>query len=403
MSAFDTMDAMDLDDDQDMDMLDVDEETTNVNLSDDMLKINSPVFSKAQWYYLENDKSNIELFQKLSAYGANLREVTETVLSAFSEDEYMGMRKHLLDKIGSPGDKCFPDLNATSEGNDEKSKGKDSKKSSSKDAKKTDKGAGKKEVVKKADLIKRDNMMKLIKDDVDKMSVNRDLSLPQIRNWHQPISLLVHVLHWAVSVILSLRDKYKDPSSGKLVSVSAKVALDCAMSLYRVVKDLRDIAPPSLLQDAEFIAEKLSKSLRSKCGEDLISVISLNYPEIISDTSYDSVKPMGISLYAEQKLVLQKIDASLQSGIPLLMGYKVPPSGGKTILSVAIASMLNQHYKNTKKLLYVCYNTLVRLAVSNACYQAGPSNAFTTLICMYHCGFCSRRSFLGCFYLPEGR
>ena len=96
----------------------------------------------------------------------------------------------------------------------------------------------------------------------------------------------------------------------------------------------------------------------------------MNHPELISDTSYDAIKPMGINLYPEQLVVLRKMDESIHLNKPLLLGYKVPPSGGKTILSVAIASMLRQYHRNSKRLLYVCYNTLVRLAVSNACYQA---------------------------------
>ena len=335
-------------------------------LSDDMLKINSSFFSTAQWNYLESDKSNTELFQKLAEAGVRIREPVETATTPFSEEEYAGMRKHLLDKIGSPGDKCFPGL--LGEDSDKKGKDKKDKKS-------------RKEVVKKADLIKRENTMKLIKEDVDKMSINRDLSLPQIRNWFQPVSLLVHVMHWSVHVILSLRDKYKDPASGKLVSVSSKVALDCSMSLFRALKDLRAIAPPQLVADAEFISEKLSKSLRSKCGDDLVGLIFLAHPELVSDTSYDMIKPYGISLYPEQQQVVRMIDNSLATNTPILIGYRVPPSGGKTILSVAIAAMLNQHHRAPKKVLYVCYNTLVRLAVANACTQAGTVITSTFFKC----------------------
>lgn len=326
-------------------------------LSDDMLKINSSFFSPTQWNYLESDKSNTELFQKLAEAGVKIREPMESTMTPFSEEEYVGMRKHLLDKIGSPGDKCFPGLI----NEEEEKKGKDKK----------DKKSSKKEVVKKADLIKRENTMKLIKEDVDKMSVNRDLSLPQIRNWFQPASLLVHVMHWAVHVILSLRDKYKDPSTGKLIAVSSKIALDCSMSLYRALKDLRAICPAQLIADAEFISEKLSKSLRSKCGDDLVGLIFMSHPELVSDTSYDMIKPYGISLYPEQQQVVRMIDNSLATNSPLLIGYRVPPSGGKTVLSVAIAAMLNHLHRAPKKVLYVCYNTLVRLAVANACVQAG--------------------------------
>lgn len=314
MSAFD-MEGLDPEDDGEE--VNMEEVAAAVSLTDDMLKINSSFFTKSQWNFLESDKSNTELFQKLAEFGAKNRDNLEVLLTPFSEEEYAGMRKHLMDKLGSPGNKCFPDLSEDG-GEDKKSKDKGSKDKKDKD-KKSSSGAKKGEVVKKADLIKRENMMKLIKDDVDKMSVNPDLSLPQIRNWHQPISLLVHIMHWAINVILSLRDKYKD-SNGKLVSVSSKLAIDCSMSLFRAIKDLRAIAPPTLLTDAEFITEKLSKSLRSKCGEDLIGLISMSHPELIAETSYDGIKPLGISLYPEQTKVLRMIDSSVATGKPLLLG-----------------------------------------------------------------------------------
>jgi hypothetical protein len=68
--------------------------------------------------------------------------------------------------------------------------------------------------------------------------------------------------------------------------------------------------------------------------------------------------------------VLHILDNSLSRKEPVLIGYQVPPSGGKTVLSVSIAGLLAQKYRD-KKVLYVCYNTLVRKAVANACAQAG--------------------------------
>ena len=50
--------------------------------------------------------------------------------------------------------------------------------------------------------------------------------------------------------------------------------------------------------------------------------------------------------------------------------------GGKTILSISIASMILRYHgpspsnPKPKRLLYICYNTLVRMSVANACEQA---------------------------------
>jgi hypothetical protein len=83
----------------------------------------------------------------------------------------------------------------------------------------------------------------------------------------------------------------------------------------------------------------------------------------------------GIDLYPEQRRVMDILYNQLaqeqlaQGQSPMVLGYKVPPSGGKTILSIALGEMIHTYFP-AKKLLYICYNTLVRLSVANACKLA---------------------------------
>ena len=148
-----------------------------------------------------------------------------------------------------------------------------------------------------------------------------------------------------------------------------KIAVDCFVSLYRGKEDLKHVCPITLQEDIKVIDDMLHKQLTSKFGDDLLTILSVDVPWLINENFYDTVKPKSIQLYEEQQVVLNMIDESLATNKPLLVGYQVPPSGGKTILSVSIASMLAHKYRS-KKLLYVCYNTLVRKAVANACAQA---------------------------------
>ena len=293
---------------------------------------------------------------KLAEYGEKINVKEELVQKVLTEDDYMTMRTYMLEKIGSWTTKYLaPDIPKVEES---------SKSSGKKGSKKAEKPLSKAEIIVKA------NTQKLLIGDIDTMRINDDMSVSEIKKWHQPASLLIYLVYWGLHVIHVLKGKLKVDS--KIVTVSNKIALDCYMSLYRASKDLANISPPLLLADAQVIDELLSKLLASKVGNELLGLLVTSHPELISDTYYDTVKPKNICLYEEQQKVLQLLHDSIALNKPLLIGYQVPPSGGKTILSVAIAAMLSHKFRTTRKrLLYICYNTLVRKAVANACAQAG--------------------------------
>lgn len=294
---------------------------------------------------------------KLGELGQQLDNVESITIKELDEDDYIFMRNHMFEKLSSFITKYLEPIAVVANDNNKNNKS-------------NKKGSNKKGVValSKADIIIKQNTQKLLISDMDSMKLLNDLSVTDTHKWHFPVSLFIYMIYWGLHIIHALKGKLK--IDNKVVNVSNKVALDCYMSLYRCAKEMKSSSPETLLADYEIVNGLLQKYLHSKISNDLLSILVVDYPELISDTHYDSLKPKNIQLYEEQKNVLQMLNTSLSNETPVLIGYQVPPSGGKTILSVAIASLLSHKYRE-KKLLYVCYNTLVRKAVANACVQAG--------------------------------
>lgn len=287
---------------------------------------------------------------KLADFG-KLSSKQDSEMKPLSDEDYLFMRAKMIEKLGSLATKYLPPA-APPVASKKAEKGK---------------GGNKKQSKNTAAKIVKENTEKLLISDVNSMRIGNDVSLSENHKWHEPCSLLMSLLYWGLHVIHALKGKLK--IDNKTAVIPMKVAMDCFVSLYRGKEDMKSICPVTLLDDIKVVDELLHKQLTKKYGDDLLALLSVDVPWLINENFYDTVKPKSIQLYEEQQLVLNMIDESLSTNKPVLVGYQVPPSGGKTILSVSIASMLAHKYRS-KKLLYICYNTLVRKAVANACAQA---------------------------------
>ena len=161
--------------------------------------------------------------------------------------------------------------------------------------------------------------------------------------------------------------------------------IDCIISLKKCLQ-LFNIETSNIVLDINIIIDHLTILYNTKYA-DIMSAIANNYPMLINNSTFSlSTNAYGIALYSEQEQVLDIISRHLQNEnethspqtpntkfiqyniSPALIGYKVPPSGGKTTLSIALGEMI-YNFPN-KTLIYICYNKLVRLPVANACKLA---------------------------------
>lgn len=186
--------------------------------------------------------------------------------------------------------------------------------------------------------------------------------------------LVSYMIYWGLYILLhNVNNQYQ--------------IIDCIISLKKCLQIVEGLPSANyIILDINIILDHLTAFYDTKYTN-IMSAIANNYPMLINNSTFSlSTNTYGITLYPEQKQVLDIISRHLQNEneshspqtpntkftkytiSPALIGYKVPPSGGKTTLSIALGEMVSIFPNKT--LIYICYNKLVRLSVANACKLA---------------------------------
>jgi len=218
-----------------------------------------------------------------------------------------------------------------------------------------------------------------------------------IINVDRQIAITCYMIYWGLHIIYGNR-QYKNKQI-----ISHFQLIDCIKSLSCCLNSYSEILSINTKLDLEIVLNELERIYAAihlidnpiEIKKKIMLSISTNYPSLLNSSTFDlSTKKNGIELYEEQKQVMSIIYSELtketeattpptpgESALykctvsPALIWYKVPPSGGKTILSISLSSMISKNFakcnKVNKQLLYICYNTLVRLSVANAAKLAG--------------------------------
>ena len=179
-----------------------------------------------------------------------------------------------------------------------------------------------------------------------------------------PTESFFNIIYWTLYLI---KNKSKE--------IDNAIFLDCAISLYRAIEDSKYFLYDSMIIKSEELLNELENSIKSKISLNNIFKMISDENKIISNCYWDKEKPISIRLYDEQKRVLIKIMDSLMNNEPLLYFYKVPPSNGKTLLSIILAKGIS-YINNLKResigykkkiLLYLCPSSIVRDEVAVLC------------------------------------
>ncbi len=214
----------------------------------------------------------------------------------------------------------------------------------------------------------------------------------------------------------------------KKIEINAKTLMNGYVSYLRSLRELENnnIYGHKFLESYRKVKEKIDEVINRKYPnhKDLVAILFKN-PKLISDSYWDTCKPSSITVYPEQYLVLQDLMDALINNKSLLLFYKIPPGNGKTMFGVPIAAKLSDFYKSkidrneicgtddleyvrtfeklevsnreaglpapvetipdnvrerkrdeSKYLLYICYNNLVRAEVGTMCNGEGVDVPF---------------------------
>lgn len=189
-----------------------------------------------------------------------------------------------------------------------------------------------------------------IHSNVEEQQIKKDLQ--NIRFDKSKPSNLVFSMEISFVLMIFLWNYYMFYKKNFCVSEYAK--LDAIISINRII-DLESTG----LNICEWLKEgilKLQENVNKKINDSMIEYLFKN-PILIVESTANSRKK-SISLYNEQKLLIDKVINSVITNKPLLIGNQMPTGTGKTFLAVPLAQKLNSLKKN-KTLLFACSNELV--------------------------------------------
>jgi hypothetical protein len=227
---------------------------------------------------------------------------------------------------------------------------------------KTDKKQKEKKLSKKEIILqtrKEENTKKEISDFFDNLVITNHMPLIS----RQPIVAFFCILNWNIYLI-----------SNKKKEIGLDIYFNAAISLFRAIKDCTSILSPELvIQFNDVLIEIETIISNKKNGVESFNFMKANI-KTIADSFWDKNKPRAITLYDEQKYIIELVTSNLDK--KLCIFFEMPPANGKTILSAILAKVIAHKNKDyiekdpfykRKTLLYICYNTIVRNEVAKLC------------------------------------
>ena len=217
---------------------------------------------------------------------------------------------------------------------------------------KLEKKDGKSKVQNKKDKIREKVEKNKIKSDLDLFSLNDDLSL-RTPAFFFPINNYLYILWWCHELLTRIEEKKKGRMNPLLL-------LDATLSIDRLL-DKGIITEPAFLEGFKAI----SKEANSYMNANFYQLLFQNPKMILSCSFQNSSKE--ISLYKEQKVILNTIQDAVDKNTPLLLGNQLPTGQGKTFLATVIAKMFstNRSLSTKKCVLFACSNELVNMDVAS--------------------------------------
>ena len=165
-------------------------------------------------------------------------------------------------------------------------------------------------------------------------------------------SILVNYMMLCLKLIEYFNDKGKHHSE----------RYDATMSLSRGIKEFESIKgmPETLIKDAK----KVYKYISSNPDKISLKKLSKKHFGLITQSRYDAGKYFKKDQpYPDQIELVEKLYKHMTTNTPLFCGYRTPPSSGKTTLTVGLCNLVHLVGKNKKKIIYTCYNSIVRKEV----------------------------------------
>ena len=160
------------------------------------------------------------------------------------------------------------------------------------------------------------NEMKNMSSDFEKFSLNKDKTLKRFQFFFET-NYYLYILWWGVEVISCLKRREKVPPL---------VILDITLSFNRLM--MKNIISEEKYKSCFEIVNQKYNTLMNPTFYNLL----FNNPKLLVESSLQMYNN-EISLYKEQKIIIDMIKNAIDSNSPLLLGNQMPTGQGKTFLA----------------------------------------------------------------------
>ena len=189
-----------------------------------------------------------------------------------------------------------------------------------------------------------------IDSDLDKFILQDDLSL-RTPTFFFPVNNYLYILWWCHVLLQKVEGKRR---------FKPILLLDATLSIDRLLEK-------NIITDEVYLSgfKAISKEANSYMNDKFYQLLFEN-PKMIHSCSFQNTSK-EVSLYKEQKIILNTIQTAVEKNEPLLLGNQLPTGQGKTFLSVVLGQLLstNRNAATKKCVLFACSNELVNLDVAS--------------------------------------
>ena len=205
---------------------------------------------------------------------------------------------------------------------------------------------------KNADRIRAEVEKNKIKSDLELFKLNDDLSL-RTPIFFYNVNNYLYILWWC-HVLITRIETRQNRGLNPLLLLDATLSIDRLLSKGIITN--------------EFYLKgfyNISKEANSYMNDKFYQLLFQN-PKMILSCSFQS-SSKEVSLYKEQKVILNTIKEAIEKDEPLLLGNQLPTGQGKTFLASVLARVLSENRKSKDKkcVLFACSNELVNLDVAS--------------------------------------
>lgn len=198
-----------------------------------------------------------------------------------------------------------------------------------------------------------------IRERVEKQKIDNDLKLFTLEDdfsirtptFFFPVNHYLYMLWWCHVLIEKIENKKR---------FNPLLLLDATLSIDRLLEK-------QIITDEIYLAgfNAISKEANSYMNDKFYQLLFEN-PKMIHSCSFQN-SSKEVSLYEEQKIILNTIQEAVEKDEPLLLGNQLPTGQGKTFLSTVLGKVFstNRNQATKKCVLFACSNELVNLDVAS--------------------------------------